>query len=65
MVFFSIQCNLLRNLSLNVFDGGVTNAFYETLGRLSYRVTDRICVKELLQRLQKVGTYSSSAFCDR
>ena len=28
-----IQCNLLRNKSLNVFDGGVTSTLYETLGR--------------------------------
>ena len=29
---------------------------YETLGRLSYRVTDRIYAKQLLQRLKKVET---------
>ena len=49
-----IQCYLLRNKYLNVFDGGATSALHETLGRLSYRVTDRMYAKQLLQRLENV-----------
>ena len=54
MVCSLIQCHLLCNLSLNVFDGGVTSALYETLGRSSFRVTDRIYAKQLLQQLENL-----------
>ena len=36
--------------------GGVTSALYETLRHLAYRVTGRIFAKQILQRLEKVGT---------
>ena len=41
---------------VNVLEGGVTSALYETLRRLAYRVTDRIHAKQLLRRLVKDGT---------
>ena len=41
----------------------MTSALYETLGRLAYRITDRIYAKQLLQRLEKVDSATVEVIC--